>query len=289
MKIVAVACAGAVAAALISCGAEAPPAPSLTAQGFRISERQGGRVGTFGALKVRVEAPAGIEQLQVSERSYEVDLARSPELQHFPLFALERRAWSLRDVTLDFAPYINEKLESAGDYTFSIDVRDREGRTATQTLRVEVLADESDEADASGPPPTARRAPAASGDFRMQRVGAGPVRGAEPFGLTWTTVESVAVTIRLRVAEDEAARLAWLAPDVFGAIATRDDVARALRGEAGTASLEIATANGAAAGQVIAVLPAKSGRDGYVLRADHSETQLSDAGTTVVLVGRYKH
>lgn len=289
MRIAAVVCAGAIAAALTSCGGEAPPAPSLTAQGFRISERQGGRVGTFGALKVRVEAPAGIEQLQVSERSYEVDLARSPELRHLPLFALERRAWSLRDVTLDFAPYINEKLESAGEYTFGIAVRDRQGRTATQTLRVEVLADEPEEADASGPRPTARRAPAASGDFRMQRVGAGPVRGAEPFGLTWTTVESVAVTIRLRVAEDDAARLARLAPEVFGAIATRDDVARAVRGEGGAASLELATANGAAAGQVIAVLPAKSGRDGYVLRADHSETQLSDAGTTVVLVGRYKH
>jgi hypothetical protein len=193
---------------------------------------------------------------------------------------LERRAWSLRDVTLDFAPYVNAKLDSAGDYSFRIDVRDRRGRSATETLSVEVLAEESDEAGASGGPPTARRVPAASGDFRMQRVGAGPVRGAEPFGLTWTTVESVAVTIRLRVAEDDAARLARLAPEVFGAIATRDDVARALRGEGGAASLELATADGAAAGQVVAVLPARSGRDGYVLRADHSETQLSDAGTT---------
>jgi len=289
MKLAAVICTGAIAVTLTSCGSEAPPAPSLTAQGFRISESQGGRMGAFGALKVRVEAPAGIEQLQVIERSYEVDLARSPERQHLPLFALERRVWSLRDVTLDFAPYINAKLESAGDYTFGIDVRDREGRTATEVLRVEVLAEESAAADAPGPAPTAHLAPAASGDFRMQRVGAGPVSGAETFGLTWTTVESVAVTIRLRAAEDGAARLARLAPGAFGAIATHDDVARAVRGDGGAASVELATANDAAAGQVIAVLSAKPGADSYVLRADHSETRLSEAGTTVVLAGRYKH
>jgi hypothetical protein len=196
----------------------------------------------------------------VSERSYEVDLARSPELQHLPLFALERRVWSLRDVTLDFAPYINAKLDAAGDYTFEIDVSDREGRTATQRLSVELLEDEPEEAEATEPPPTAPLpAPAASGDFRMQRVGAGPVRGAERFGLTWTTVESVAVTIRLRGAED------------------------------GAASIDLATANGATAGEVIAVQPATSDRAAYVLRADQSETRLSEAGTTVVLVGRYKH
>jgi hypothetical protein len=260
MRVAVALCAGALAAALASCGREAPPAPSLTAQGFRISERQGGRVGAFGSLKLRVEAPAGIERLEVSERSYEVDLARSPELQHLPLPALERSVWSLRDVTLDFAPYINAKLDAAGDYTFEIDVSDREGRTATQRLSVELLEDEPEEAEATEPPPTAPLpAPAASGDFRMQRVGAGPVRGAERFGLTWTTVESVAVTIRLRGAED------------------------------GAASIDLATANGATAGEVIAVQPATSDRAAYVLRADQSETRLSEAGTTVVLVGRYKH
>ena len=91
---------------------------------------------------MRVEAPGGIERLQVSERSYEVDLARSPELQHLPLFSLERRVWSLRDVTLDFAPYINAKLGNAGEYAFEIAVRDR-GRESQKSDRKTALAHEA--------------------------------------------------------------------------------------------------------------------------------------------------
>jgi hypothetical protein len=50
--------------------------------------------------------------------------------------------------------------------------------------------------------------------------------------------------------------------------------------------MELAMANDAASGAEIAIVRAK---DRYLLRADRSETSLSEIGTTVTLTGRYKH
>lgn len=267
------------------------PAPTITAQGFDIGESQVGPLHGFQDLKVRIEAPAGIDALRLRERSYDVDLAKSPETAHFGLFGLSRRVWSKKDVTLNVRSYLNEKLERPGPYTLELTVRDRHEQTATATLVVVVA--EPPQSDTELPPVEAApeagvssgAVPSQSGAFRLERVGPGPVSGSEDIGLTWKTVESVNVVIRLRGAAGEASRLARLSPDEFGAIVTRGDMARVLAALEGVDTLELAMANDAAAGQVFAVL---NDEGSYVLRADHSETSLSDHGTTVTLTGRYK-
>lgn len=284
------------AAGLLACtpgGDEA--APTLTAQGFAIAEAQSGLLGDFGDLKLRVEAPAGIETLRVVERSYEVDLATSPEPAHFPLFGLAGRVWSHDDVTLNFRGYIEQKLSEPGDYAFDVSVTDRGEREATATLRVAVQPapePESDEAPAPaaeaelepGPEAAAGDTPQ-TGSFRFQRVGAGPVRGAGAFGLTWKTIDSVSVVIRLMGSEGGARGLARLRADDYEAIRTRDQIERAIRASRRQTSLELATANDAAAGAVLAV---SHGDGGTLLRTDRSETSLSELGTTVTLTGQFK-
>lgn len=270
------------AALLLACSpAGEPSPPTLTAQGFPISQVQTGVLGHFGDLKLRVEAPAGIEELRVSERSYDVDLAKSPEPSHFPLFGLPKRVWSSRDVTLNFRNYVDEKLDAPGRYTFEIAVTDRKGRTATATLVVDVEAAERSSATGAAEPEAALR----SGDFRLERVGAGPVRGADELGISWKTIDPVFVVIRMVASGDGARGLARLQPADYDGIATRSDLARALEASAPQPTLELATANDAAAGTVFAVVHADGG---YVLRTERSATSLSRLGTTVTLVGRYK-
>ena len=272
-------CAAVLAALLFACSsADDSPAPVITAQGFRISEPQAGAVGGFGDVKLRIEAPSGIEELRVVERSYEVDLARSPEPEHFPLFGLSSRVWSRGDVTLNFRPYVNQKLGAEGSYTFEITVTDRHAKTAAATLLVQLEALE-EVPDKDEPEPAADAA--RTGGFELQREGGGPVRGGDAFGITWTTVESVSVVIRITGSHGGARAVARLDGADYEGLRTRAIEASDLR-----SSVELATANDAAAGAIIAVAHA----DGdYLLRTDHSETSLSALGTTVTLVGRYKH
>ena len=53
--------------------------PRITAQGFAIDTTQSGMVSKFGHLCIRIECAGRIAQLRISERSYEVDLATTPE------------------------------------------------------------------------------------------------------------------------------------------------------------------------------------------------------------------
>lgn len=278
------------ATALAGCGPGGEPGttPSVTAQGFRIDEVQTGPLGHFRPTKLRVEAPAGIDELRVEERSYEVDLAKSPEPSHFPLFGLPRRVYGRRDVTLDFAPYIDAKIDREGEYAFRVLVRDRADRTAEATLRVAVTAAPTPpEPEASPAPPGASPAPdARTGSFRLERIGRGPVTGGDAFGLTWRTVEPVSVVIRVTAAQGGASKLARLRPEDFADVGSGAALGRALEDARAVESVEIATANDAAAGAVLGVR--HHGRS-YVLRADHSETSLSEVGTTVTLVGRYRY
>ena len=297
----------AVVALVTGCDGRAQrPPPSIVAQGFDLTNAQESTLGAFSTVRLRFEAPAGIEHLVVRERSFEVDLAKSPEASHFALFGLERRVWSKRDVTLDFSGYLNSKLDRPGDYALAVELVDREARSVGATLRI-VVAAEPNEA----PPdePTAREAPdeepgtasetpgappappsdsARLGDerpFRLQRVGAGSVAGGEPFGITWKTVEAVEVVIRVTPRADEPARLARLDSADYDTLETRVDLGRALERVELAETLEIPTANGAASGAVLAVVRPD---EQLVLRTDHSTTSLSELGTTVTLSGRYR-
>jgi len=283
-------------AGLLACspGGDDAPAPSLTAQGFPIAQAQASTLGDFGDLELRVQAPAGIESLRIVERSYEVDLASSPEPAHFPLFGLERRVWSRGDVTLNFRGYIDQKLTEAGEYAFQIRVVDRRSREASATLRVvvqpagEPAVDEATTPAVEAEPPPQRPSAAAveTGVFRLQRIGAGPVLGGDAFGLTWKTIEAHSVVIRLTRSDGGARGLARIQDSDYEAVDTGDELERIVRAIGLQASLDLTTANDAAAGAVLAV----AHRDGgYLLQTDRSETSLSELGTTVTLHGRFKH
>lgn len=288
-----------VAAWVAACGpGSETPAPQITAQGFEIVAPQEGTQEAFGDVKLRIEAPAGIDALTIRERSYEADLARSPEQAHYPLFGLAGRVYSRADVTLNFRNYINAKLDGVGRYEFEIAVRDREEGSVETTLVVVVHprpeAEEPDAAvgsgapEAAGVPEAAGAAPAAPverGAFRFERVGAGRVTGADAFGLTWKNLDGLRVVIEMRGSEDAASRLARLERSDYDAIGTRHELARTLAQGELADRLELAAANDAAAGEVFAVVgPGQA----YVLRTDASDTSLSELGTTVTLTGEYK-
>ena len=299
--------------AALACGWDEPPAPpTITAQGFDLAQTRECTVGQAVSLRLRVEAPAGLEAFRVRERSYEADLARSPEPSHLPLFGLPRRVWSKTDVTLDFGPYVFQKLTAPGDYAFEMEVTDRKERSTTATLRVRVLAAQTEaEVDpdteptqrepGAEPSPTSppdgstsagRVSPSAlrgeslrSGDFRLERVGPGSVASGEEFGITWKTIESNRVVIRIVGIDESGSRFARLEPGAFGEIETRGDLADALEGLGLEETVELAAANDAAAGTEIAIVRA---RQPTLLRTERSETSLSELGTTVTLTGRYK-
>ncbi len=288
------------------------PSPGITAQGFELAQPREAAPGEFSNVRIRFEVPAGIEHLVVRERSFEIDLAKSPEAMRFPLFGIERRVWSKRDVTLDFSGYLNEKIQHPGEYALVVEVVDRDARETSATLQIVVTepemeaedddavepsveAEESVGADAEDAPAAASADTTASSadapplseerPFRLQRVGAGPVEGGERFGITWKTVDAIDVVIRMAASDAQPGRLARLDPMADGRLSTRDDLNRAL-GQVDLAdALEVPTANGAAGGALLAVV-----RPGerYLLRTDHSTTSLSELGTTVTLSGRYR-
>ena len=189
-------------------------------------------------MRVRFEAPAGIEHLVVRERSYEIDLAKSPLASHFQLFGIDRRVWSKRDVTLDFSSYLNQKIERPGEYELVVEVADRDSRSTSARLQIvvsesrdeetsEPSAEDETRTDSDAEKPLAGDPSDVSGDtahlgeelpFRLQRVGAGPVQGGERFGITWKTVDEIAVVIRMATPDDHAGRFARLDPILYDAL-----------------------------------------------------------------------
>jgi hypothetical protein len=271
--------------------------PTITAQGFDMLRTPEVLLGETSQLRLRIEAPSGIEKLFIRERSYEVDLAQSPEATHFPLFGLPRRVWSKTDVTLDFGPYVAAKMKAPGEYAFSILVSDRDQQTVEETLRILVRPEtmESDSNLEPSPPETqpvkplepsaATEALMHTAPFRLERVGPGRVLGGEEFGVTWKTIDSVLVVIRLRGNGKEESRFARLEPGAFASIDTHEQFAQILGSAETRTSLDLTTAVDNAAGAVFAIVQPD---ESYLLQADHSATTLSDLGTTVTLTGRYK-
>jgi len=93
------------------------------------------------------------------------------------------------------------------------------------------------------------------------------------------------VSVVIRVTGSEGG-LARLPADDYEAVRTRGQIERAIRASPLQTSLELATANDAAAAAVLAVT---HGDRGTLLRTDRSETSLSELGTTATLTGQFKH
>ena len=254
-----------------------PKAPTITAQGFDINDIQSGIINNFGDLKLRIEAPGRIEHLYIKERSYEVDLAKSPERAHFPLFGLPHRTETQTDITLNLTTYINEKLTSEGTYEFRIEVIDKKGGSGSATLKIEVFPATQDA--------SIRLSPAETASFELQRIGPSPVTGYEGFGIAWITTDEIHVGIDIKKIPNRSGQLHQLTRKDYMAIKTRADLSRLVAPLQPRDAIHIDTANNAASGYSFAV---SDGEQRYALLILSSATSLSEAGTTVTLTGEYK-
>lgn len=257
--------------------ASLPKAPIITAQGFDITETQSGILNKFDDIKLRIEAAGRIERLYIKERSYEVDLAKSPESAHFPLFGLPHRTENQTDITLNFKNYINEKFSSEGAYEFQIEVVDKKGSSSTATLKIEVLPATKEAAILLSPLELA--------DFQLQRIGSAPVIGHDGFGIDWITTDEIHVGIEIKKAASHVGQLHQLTGEDYRAIKTKADLSRLVAPLQPQDVIYIDTANNAAAGYSFAV---SDGDQHYALLILSSATFLSAAGTTVTLNGEYK-
>jgi hypothetical protein len=257
--------------------AAAPKAPIITAQGFDINEIQSGTVNHFGDLKLRIEAAGRIEHLYIKERSYEVDLAKSPEPAHFPLFGLPHRTEAQTDITLNFKNYINEKLTTGGPYEFLIEVSDKKGRAINATLKIEVYP--------AAKEATMQLSPVKTAGFQLQRIGLGRVTGYEGFGIEWITADEIHVGIEIKKTTSRTGQLHQLSREDYTAIKTRADLTRLIAPLQPQDVIHIDTANNAATGHSFAV---SDGDQQYALLISSSATSLSEVGTTVTLTGEYK-
>lgn len=256
-----------------------PLTPLITAQGFNIAETQEGVLGQFGKIRVRFEVPDRIAELSVKERSYEVDLAKTPETDHFSFFDLETQVRSLTDVTLNFSNYINEKLNAEGLYTLELRVADRKGKTVSANLLVRVIS----------PTPEERQRwnePVDSVSYRFDRHGISPVSGADEFGIAWKTIKNNDVIIEIVKKEGGASKLIKMTLKDYDDVRTKGQlITKAADGD-DTPTLHLETAGNKAAGAVFGVI---NNETSYLFKVTQSDTSLSKQGTTVTLMGEYKH
>jgi hypothetical protein len=273
---------------LASCGAAVTGAragPEITAQGFDIGLPCDGRLGQFERLRIRVEAAQRIKGLFITERSYEVDLATTLDPVNYRLFGIEKRLRRYKDVTLNFQNYINKKIAAPGEYEFLIRVTDHENDVATARLLVRVAAEVVHKQTMAAQ----KARPVKTGVFRFVRAGRGRVKGAEDLGITWKTIDKVAVVIRINAPGEEAAISEKLTALDYHKVSDIADLAALT--EPGATSLasayvDLPTANNAAAGRLLAIDTADKY---YLMKLDKSATSLSAFGTTVVLEGEYKY
>ena len=249
------------------------PAPQITAQGFMIDKVQEGTVGEFANLKLRIESAGRVKQLLIKERSYEVDLATTPERSHFPLFGIDKKTMLRTDVTLDFQNYINQKLVQPGEYAFSIEIVDKKGQSSSTTLNIHVLKSK----DATTPIET--------GQFQLQRRGKSNVAGGEPFGITWKTIGNNKITISLTKAHGGASKLARFSTNDYDQLTSKEALSAKINAAKDTHRIVFNTIKNAAVDQVFGV---SSLGKYYMLKTVQSKTTLSYIGTTVSLNGEYK-
>lgn len=263
------------AAILMACNQfeTAKPPPQISAQGFAIENVQNGTVGQFGSLRLRIESKGRITKLLIKERSYEVDLATTPDKNHFQLFGLKKKPTLHTDVTLDFKNYINKKLVQAGEYQFTIEVFDKKGQSTGATLLLK-LED-----------PKGKITPIETGQFQLQREGKDQVSGSDKFAITWKTVDEIKVTIQISKVKNGTNKLTRLTINDYDNLKSKEELRLIINNAKGIEIIEFDTANNAAAQEVIGIL---NEGNYYLLKTNLSDTLLSQVGTTVTLNGEYK-
>ena len=275
---------------LVSCdmfdqGASQQP-PAITAQGFDIEETQQAYVGKAESIRIRVESAARIKTFNVRERSYEVDLSTTPDRAHFELFGIDKQAVQRDDVTIDLKTYINQKLRTAGEYEFSIEVIDNQQQKASVTVRIRLLEPEEVLSTIEPTVPVVAPVPLKISTFEIERIGPGEIQGNETFGLTWSTIDEIPVTIRVRKKENGATKLARLSKSDYDEVATGNALHQLLKTAEDRDYIDFDTANNSGLDQVLGVI--NSGKP-YLIKSSHTMSSLSSVGTTVRIRGEYKY
>ena len=279
------------AAILIACNQfdAAKPPPQISAQGFAIENVQNGTAGQFGSLRLRIESMARITKLLIKERSYEVDLATTPDKSHFQLFGLKKRPTMRTDITLDFQNYINKKLGQAGEYEFIIEVVDKKNQTTRTSLQL-ILEEPKGkttpiETGHLLEEPKGKTTPIETGHFQLQRKGKDQLSGSDKFDITWKTIDEIKVTIRISKADNGASKLAIFNIKDYDNLTTKEELSQKIISTRNLEKIEFDTANNAAAHEVIGI---ENQGKYYLLKTNLSKTFLSHIGTTVTLEGEYK-
>ena len=264
-------------------GGTEPTQPVITAQGFDIVEPREALPGAMANVRLRLEAPEKIDSIWITEGNFRADLAKTLDKDIFGQFGLEQRPYSQSDVTVNFRNYVNEKLTEPGAYRIDVEVIDHRGQSVSGQVLINIRSpnDSAAKSATAVPEPVV-----ATGDFALRRIGPGGVSGSEPFGITWRTIDPIKVTIRLKASSNGATKIARLDPIDFQRAQTRAELVEIVDRCTSTDAIDFDTANAAATGQVLAVR--NEGRR-FILQASASKTFLTDAGTTVVVTGRYKY
>lgn len=257
--------------------------PSITAQGFAMETTRSAAAGQFEPVRVRIEAPERIAKLVISQGTFEVDLATTPDRSSFALFGLDERPLNAFDITLDFSPYLNERFAEPGSYQIVIIVVDRHGGRSQASLSVTIVGEDVGEVEQVGEAAQSANpemSPALQESAAvLRRHGPGDVDSEGIQGLAWVTIEPIDVTIRLRATEANATLFAP-GDSSWGAAANQDQLARILADARPVDFVDIPTARDQAAGTVIAL--SGDGND-VLIRLTGSTTAVSPAGTTVTL------
>ncbi len=255
--------------------------PEITAQGFSAELPQTGLVGDYPRIRIRIEATDRIKELIIKERSYEVDLASTRDKYNLYLFGLEKTPRSYTDVTLNLQNYINERIETEGEYEFHILVADRNDNIVEKKvyMHAHIEAPEQEPTIAED----ARLLQTES--FTLQRIGTGPVDGARLFGIDWQNIDNTNVHIRISKIEGSDPQFAVLDESDFDNLQTIDQLMQRVAGLEKTGAVVLATGSNRAAGEVFSVI---NGDKHYLLKITSSSAYPSDRGTIVTVKGHFK-
>jgi hypothetical protein len=255
--------------------------PEITAQGFSAELPQKGLVGDYPRLRVRIEAADRIKELIIKERSYEVDLASTRDKNNLYLFGLEQTPRSYTDVTLNLQNYINERIETAGEYEFHILVTDRKGNIVEKKIYLYAHL----EAPEKEPTIVEDAGLLQTESFTLQRIGTGPVDGARLFGIDWQNIDNTNVQIRISKIEGSDPHLVVLDESDFDNLQTIDQLMQRVAGLEKTEAVVLATGSNRAAGVVFSVI---NDDKHYLLKITSSSAYPSDRGTMVTVKGHFK-
>ena len=261
--------------------ADAATKPEISAQGFSAETPQQALLGNYPRLRVRIEAAGRIQELVIKERSYEVDLAATRDKRNLYLFGLEQPPRSYADVTLDLQNYINERIETEGEYALYILVTDKDdnktGKTIFLAPYLKVPEQEPSEA------PEARLLQ--SGYFSFKRTGTGPTEGTRSFGIDWQNIDNINVSIGITRPELGSSHLVAMDESDFDTLQTVEQLMEKANSLEKTQSVVLTTARNQAAGEVFLII---DDNKLHLLKVTSSSAYRSKNGTVVIFEGQFK-